>query len=117
MSYCEYIQSDRAREPHISYHDLEYGFPIEEDTALFERLILEINQAGLSWETILNKRSGFRAAYSGFDIAQVAAYSEADTRRIMGRRSAEIAALLGFRGSEELIHRDDMVILRQEPTT
>jgi DNA-3-methyladenine glycosylase I len=83
MSYCEYIRSDQAREPHISYHDNEYGFPNADDTVLFERLVLEINQAGLSWETILKKRAGFRAAYDGFDIVRVSEYTEASVARLM----------------------------------
>ncbi|MFM8802198.1 MAG: DNA-3-methyladenine glycosylase I, partial [Tagaea sp.] len=57
---------------HGPYHDREYGFPLEGDDALFERLLLEINQAGLSWELMLKKREGFRAAYAGFSVAKVA---------------------------------------------
>jgi DNA-3-methyladenine glycosylase I len=83
MSYCEYIRSDKAREPHISYHDTEYGFPVDDDAVLFERLVLEINQAGLSWETVLNKRAGFRRAYADFDIARVAAFDDADVERLL----------------------------------
>ena len=83
MSYCEYIRSERAREPHIGYHDLEYGFPVEDDTILFERLVLEINQAGLSWETILKKRANFRAAFNDFDIARVSEYGDDDVARLL----------------------------------
>ncbi|HLJ57350.1 MAG TPA: DNA-3-methyladenine glycosylase I [Chthonomonadaceae bacterium] len=83
MSYCDYIQSDRAREPHISYHDTEYGFPSSEENVLFERLILEINQAGLSWETVLKKRPAFRAAFDGFDVERVAAYGDEDVARLL----------------------------------
>jgi DNA-3-methyladenine glycosylase I len=68
---------------HGPYHDHEYGFPLDGDDALFERLILEINQAGLSWLTILKKRDGFRAAYHGFDVARVAAYDDADRARLL----------------------------------
>ena len=57
---------------HGPYHDHEYGFPLEDDAALFERLVLEINQAGLSWLTILKKKDAFRRAFDGFDIATVA---------------------------------------------
>ena len=53
---------------HGPYHDREYGFPIRDDARLFERLVLEINQAGLSWLTILKKREAFRRAYDGFDL-------------------------------------------------
>lgn len=69
---------------HGPYHDHEYGFPQREERELFERLILEINQAGLSWETILKKREGFRAAYSGFEVDTVAAYGERDVERLLG---------------------------------
>jgi DNA-3-methyladenine glycosylase I len=65
------------------YHDSEYGFPLRGDAELFERLILEINQAGLSWLTILKKREAFRAAYRGFDPAAVARFGAPDVRRLM----------------------------------
>ncbi|MBN6149537.1 DNA-3-methyladenine glycosylase I [Xanthomonas sp. AmX2] len=68
---------------HGHYHDHEYGYPQREERELFERLVLEINQAGLSWEIILKKRDGFRAAYSGFDVDRVAAYGEADVLRLL----------------------------------
>src|SRR5690606_38996811 len=68
---------------HGPYHDYEYGFPLNEDDELFERLVLEINQAGLSWLTILKKRDAFRTAYSGFDIDAVAAYGDADRARLL----------------------------------
>jgi len=68
---------------HGHYHDHEYGFPQRDERELFERLLLEINQAGLSWETILKKREGFRAAYSGFDVDTVAAYGERDIERLL----------------------------------
>jgi DNA-3-methyladenine glycosylase I len=68
---------------HQRYHDHEYGFPLENDGGLFERLVLEINQAGLSWTTILRKQESFRAAYDGFDIDVVAAYGEDDGGRLL----------------------------------
>jgi DNA-3-methyladenine glycosylase I len=68
---------------HGPYHDDEYGFPVADDVVLFERLLLEINQAGLSWLTILKKRDGFREAYDGFDIGAVAAYRDADVARLL----------------------------------
>lgn len=79
-TYCHHAIGDPLHGP---YHDTEYGFPISSDAALFERLILEINQAGLSWATILKKRNGFRAAYHGFDIDTVAAYGPADRARLL----------------------------------
>jgi DNA-3-methyladenine glycosylase I len=71
------------RELHKAYHDLAYGFPIHDDDELFCRLILEINQAGLSWETILKKQKNFRKAYRNFDIKKVAAFTAADRKRLM----------------------------------
>jgi len=68
---------------HKAYHDRLYGFPIHDDAELFGRLLLEINQAGLSWETILKKEAGFRSAYHDFDVEKIAAYREADRRRLM----------------------------------
>ena len=68
---------------HKPYHDLHYGFPIQDDNELFCRLILEINQAGLSWTTILKKQESFRKAYHNFDIKKVAGYKEKDFNRLM----------------------------------
>jgi DNA-3-methyladenine glycosylase I len=82
-SYCDFVANLPETHLHRQYHDHAYGFPIEEDNALFERLILEINQAGLSWTTILQKQENFRKAYDGFDLATVAAYGEADTARLL----------------------------------
>jgi len=65
------------------YHDLEWGQPVHGDDALFERMTLEAFQSGLSWITILRKRPAFRAAFAGFSIAAVAAFTEADTTRLM----------------------------------
>lgn len=79
-SYCDYAPGNPI---HAGYHDREYGFPVDDDRILFERLILEINQAGLSWELMLKKRDGFVAAYDGFDIDRVAAYGEADRQRLL----------------------------------
>src|SRR5690606_28488712 len=69
---------------HGPYHDEEYGFPIRDDDRLFERLMLEINQAGLSWLTILKKREGFVRAYDGFHLEAVAAYGDDDVQRLLG---------------------------------
>src|SRR6185312_6838929 len=68
---------------HGPYHDTEYGFPTRDEALLFERLVLEINQAGLSWLTILKKRSAFRSAYAGFDVDAVAAFDELDRERLL----------------------------------
>ncbi|MDA8382384.1 MAG: DNA-3-methyladenine glycosylase I [Betaproteobacteria bacterium] len=78
--YCRSAPHDAL---HRAYHAFEYGFPVRDDTVLFERLVLEINQAGLSWGTILRKRTAFRQAYAQFDIARVAAFGEADIARLL----------------------------------
>jgi DNA-3-methyladenine glycosylase I len=79
-TYCDFAPGHPVHGP---YHDHEYGVPTRDEAALFERLILEINQAGLSWETILKKREGFRRAYDGFDVDAVAAYGEDDRTRLL----------------------------------
>lgn len=84
-TYCDFAPGHPV---HGAYHDHEYGHPLRGDartveTALFERLILEINQAGLSWETILKKREGFLRAYDGFDVDTVAGYGEAERARLL----------------------------------
>ncbi len=81
MSYCKAAADNPL---HATYHDHEYGFPLRDESALFERLILEINQAGLSWITILKKRGSIRDAYAGFDVDRVAAFTDADRRRLLG---------------------------------
>lgn len=67
----------------IAYHDREWGVPVHDERTLFEFLILEGAQAGLSWETILKKRDAYRAAYEGFDPATVATYGEAEKARLL----------------------------------
>lgn len=86
MSYCsavERMQPESRKELHKKYHDNYYGFPIHDDNELFGRLIMEINQAGLSWETILKKEESFRKAYDDFNIEKVAAYGEEDLERLL----------------------------------
>jgi DNA-3-methyladenine glycosylase I len=85
MSYCNAIEtmSGDRKALHKAYHDKLYGFPIHDDNELFCRLIMEINQAGLSWETILKKEATFRKAYHHFNIKKVAAYTEKDRARLM----------------------------------
>ncbi len=80
-SYCDIAAS---HEWHGPYHDTEYGVPIADEAALFERLVLEINQAGLSWLTILKKRAAFRQAYAGFDVEAVARFGPRDITRLLG---------------------------------
>lgn len=79
-SYCE---SAPGHPYHGPYHDDEYGFPTTDDKVLFERLVLEINQAGLSWLTVLKKRDAFQTAFGGFDPNLVAGYGAADRARLL----------------------------------
>lgn len=79
-SYCDIAP---GVEFHDSYHAKEYGFPKRKDDELFERLVLEINQAGLSWLTILKKLAAFRRAYDNFQIDKVAAYGAKDKARLL----------------------------------
>jgi DNA-3-methyladenine glycosylase I len=83
MSYCSAVRTTAIDEWNRVYHDTEYGFPLISDDELFERLMLEINQAGLSWLTILKKREGFRNAYVGFEVRKVARFGDKDRERLM----------------------------------
>jgi DNA-3-methyladenine glycosylase I len=85
---------------YVAYHDQEWGRPVRDDVGLFERLTLEAFQSGLSWLTILRKREAFRAAFSGFDPAAVAAYGAADRERLLAdagivRNRAKVDAAIG----------------------
>lgn len=82
-SYCAYVSQLESDNLHRIYHDTAYGFPLHDDNELFGRLLLEINQAGLSWAIILKKQENFRKAYAGFDIAKVAAFTEKDRERLL----------------------------------
>lgn len=82
-SYCDYCNSHPEDTFNREYHDTQYGFPIHDDNLLFERLVLEINQAGLSWITILKKAENFRKAYRGFDVDRVARFTEKDRARLL----------------------------------
>jgi DNA-3-methyladenine glycosylase I len=79
-SYCDIAPGHPFHGP---YHETEYGFPNADESALFERLVLEINQAGLSWLTILKKREAFKAAYADFDVDHVAAFKARDKARLL----------------------------------
>jgi DNA-3-methyladenine glycosylase I len=83
-TYCEAVALMEDGNVHIHYHDNEYGYPLHDDNELFARLILEINQAGLSWTTILKKKANFFSAYDQFSIKKVAAYKEKDVERLLG---------------------------------
>ena len=79
-SYCDFAPGHPLHGP---YHDREYGFPVESESVLFERFVLEINQAGLSWELMLKKRANFHAAYEGYDLDRVAAYGARERARLL----------------------------------
>jgi len=93
----------------VAYHDREWGVPLHDDQALFELLILEGAQAGLSWSTILRKRDGYRAAFAGWDITRVAGFGPDDVARLLTdpgivRNRAKIEATIGnARATLELI--------------
>ena len=79
MRRCEWART----EPNIAYHDHEWGAPVHDDHVLFEFLILEGMQAGLSWETILRKRDNYRAAFDNFEVSAVASYKQSKVRQLL----------------------------------
>lgn len=94
--YCDVAP---GHEVHGPYHDDEYGVPVRDERVLFERLCLEIFQAGLSWELILKRRPGMNAAFEGFDVDTVAAYGEEDVARLLAdariiRNRLKVAAII-----------------------
>jgi len=113
-----------ATSEYLQYHDTEWGLPVADDQRLFEKLCLEGFQSGLSWRTILEKRENFRAAFQGFNIAKVAAYTEDDVERllqdagIVRHRGKITAAINNARRALELIEREGSLaafIWRYEP--
>jgi DNA-3-methyladenine glycosylase I len=81
--YCGVVERMDKDNVHVHYHNKEYGFPIHNDNLLFARLVLEINQAGLSWNTILNKKENFFKAFDDFDIDKVARYNDKKKAKLM----------------------------------
>ena len=81
--YCAVVVNMEKDNVHVLYHNKEYGFPIDDDNHLFARLILEINQAGLSWTTILNKKDNFFKAFDNFNIDKVARYGDKQRERLL----------------------------------
>lgn len=96
----------------VEYHDTEWGFPVDDDPRLFEKLCLESFQSGLSWRTILTKRENFRRAFEGFEMEAVAGFGEEDITRLMGdagivRNRAKIEAVINNAArAQELIERE-----------
>src|SRR5271156_2899382 len=96
-SYCEIAPNHPV---HASYHGTEYGFPCTDEQALFERLSLEIMQAGLSWEIVLKKRKALNRAFDRFAVHKVAAYGVRDVKRLLAdegiiRNRLKIKAIIG----------------------
>ena len=108
----------------LSYHDTEWGFPVDDDRRLFEKLSLEGFQSGLSWRTILVKRGNFRAAFHGFDVERIARFTTRDVERLLKdtgivRHRGKIEAVINnARRAKELIRREGSLatfIWRYEP--
>src|SRR5882672_1987104 len=94
-----YCLAAPAHPLHGPYHDSEYGFPAKDESVLFERLVLEINQAGLSWLTVLKKREAFHAAFAGYDVDRIADFGPGDVERLLGdpgiiRNRLKVAAVI-----------------------
>jgi len=112
MKRCWWCGTDPL---YVRYHDDEWGKPIRDDRRLFEKICLEGFQAGLSWLTILRKRENFRAAFAGFSIPAVAAFTEADVERLMAdsgivRNRAKIdAAIANARAAAEVDDLDALI--------
>jgi DNA-3-methyladenine glycosylase I len=87
MSYCDFCKDLPNEDIHKIYHDHHYGFPISDDNELFGRFILEIFQAGLSWNTILQKESHFRIAFDHFSIEKIANYQEDKINQLLANQS------------------------------
>jgi len=105
---CDWCKGDPV---YIDYHDREWGVPLHDDRGLFEMLVLEGAQAGLSWLTILKKRNSYREAFDGFDIETVASYTESDVKRLLAdqgivrnRRKIE-SAIANGRSAVRIIER------------
>jgi DNA-3-methyladenine glycosylase I len=100
VSYCTIAPGHPV---HDAYHGTEYGFPQRDETVLFERLCLEIMQAGLSWEIVLKRRDGMRAAFAGFEVDRVAALDEAGQALLLAdpriiRNRLKVAAIVANAG-------------------
>jgi DNA-3-methyladenine glycosylase I len=108
----------------LAYHDTEWGFPVDDDRRLFEKLSLEGFQSGLSWRTILAKRDNFRAAFHGFDVDRIARFTDRDVARLLGdagivRHRGKIEAVVNnARRAQDLVEREGSLaafIWRYEP--
>jgi DNA-3-methyladenine glycosylase I len=100
ITRCAWVGNRPDDDLMVRYHDEEWGVPIRDDRRLFELLTLEGAQAGLSWDTILKRRAGYRRAFEDFDVARIAAYGPADVERLLAdpgiiRNRAKVAATIG----------------------
>ena len=110
MSYCDYCNDLDENNIHRIYHDEVYGQKCRDDQELFGRLILEINQAGLSWSTILKKSESIRSAYANFNIEQIAAFDETKINTLMNEKG-----IIRHRGKiEAIIHNAQRILKIQE---
>ena len=110
MSYCDYCNDLDENNIHRIYHDEVYGQKCRDDQELFGRLILEINQAGLSWSTILKKSESIRSAYANFNIEQIAAFDETKINTLMND-----TGIIRHRGKiEAIIHNAQRIVKIQE---
>ena len=110
MSYCDYCNDLDENNIHRIYHDEVYGQKCRDDQELFGRLILEINQAGLSWSTILKKSESIRSAYANFNIEQIAAFDETKINTLMND-----TGIIRHRGKiEAIIHNAQRIVKIQQ---
>ena len=110
MSYCDYCNDLDENNIHRIYHDEVYGQKCRDDQELFGRLILEINQAGLSWSTILKKSESIRSAYANFNIEQIAAFDETKINTLMND-----TGIIRHRGKiEAIIHNAQRILKIQQ---
>lgn len=112
MSYCRYCFDKEESNLHRKYHDERYGFPIQDDNELFGRFILEINQAGLSWDTILKKERNFRLAFDNFQIDRIAMYSDEKIEELLSnsgiiRNRLKILSVIHNAQQIQLIQREN----------
>jgi DNA-3-methyladenine glycosylase I len=109
-SYCSYVSRLPKDNLHRIYHDTAYGFPIDSDDELFERLILEINQAGLSWDTILKKQKNFQKAFDKFNIKKVAKYGAKERDRLL----ADAGIIRNRLKVDAVIHNAQVIVSLQK---
>tara|TARA_B100000767_G_C19755661_1_gene532845 strand:+ start:403 stop:963 length:561 start_codon:yes stop_codon:yes gene_type:complete len=109
-SYCFAVNNGDLSKLHKAYHDTEYGFKAKSDNVLFGSLILEINQAGLSWNTIINKKDSIREAYANFEVSKISAFAEKDVENLLKN-----PGIIRMRGKiEAIIHNAKQVLLIQK---